>query len=714
MSVRRKTHSVAAQQPDRIAEAAITAYASSGSDGTFGELFRHTPQPMWLYDLATLRFLKVNEAAIDRYGYAEHEFLAMRLEDIRPREDVDRLHAHVDAQRAKRPGGEAKVSDYWRHTLKSGQTIWVDIYEQIFDYEGRDVGLVIAADVTDRKMTQDRLDIQRAYFRQLFDSSSDAIALLDAHDIIVDANQRFLKLFGYELSEVLGRRVEHLIVPDSRQHEIGHSWDTICHTGYLYRETCRQRKDGSLFDVAVSGYPIMFEAGRIGTYLIYRDLTERRRLQEKVRYHSTHHAVTGLINRKEFERRVAALLEQPGCRRSAHALLHTALDQFTLVNQVCGHDAGEQLLKLVTARIKSCAGASVVAHLYGDEFGVLLSDVQPDDARLTARRIIADIGAITFRWDDHIYKIGANIGGAFLDASAGDVRTALSVAEMACHVAKEKGANRMHIAATDDQETVRRQHEAHWLSEIHDALDNNRFVLYGQQILPVSGDVEGEDRDYEILVRMLDRQNNLVAPGQFIPIAERFRLMGRIDRQVFDRLFKALDEVLTRGGHIKGKVSVNISGETFGDEEFHDYIKAQFARHTVSPHHFCFEVTETAAIQNISAAKQFVAEMQSMGAKIALDDFGSGMSSFRYLRELPIDYLKIDGLFIRDLTTNDTDRAMTEAICRMAQRLGIRTIAEYVEDAATLECLRELGVDYAQGFGIHRPEPWFVQFVADI
>ncbi|HET7570392.1 MAG TPA: EAL domain-containing protein [Gammaproteobacteria bacterium] len=687
-------------QPRQAVERAVDAYVSSGEHGDFESLFEHAPQPMWLYDLATLRFLRVNQAAVARYGYSQDEFLAMTIENLRPPEDLPRLREHIRAQRGGGPEEETSVSSYWRHILKDGRTIWVDIFNQRFRYEGRDAGLIVAADVTVRKLTQERFEIQRAYFRQLFDSSSEAILLLDQHDMIVDANQRFLKLFGYDLPEVIGAYVMQLIVPDTHRHEVKQSRDSIHNVGYLYRETRRRRKDGTVLDVTVAGYPIKYESKRIGTYLLYNDLTQKKKLLEKVHYHSTRNPASGLINRKSFERQLKTLLARPCAAGRRHIVLHVALDQFMLVSRNCGQTAARRLLKQVADCIGARIDSEQIAHLYGDEFGILLADAKPDEVRAVAREIADDIAAIVFRWNDRVYRIGANIGGILLNGGPIDASTALSSAEMACQVAKERGPNKIHIAEIDDQETVRRRHEVYWLSEIHEALGSSRFVLHAQQIVPVSG--EALSADYEILVRMLDHNGNVVAPGQFIPVAERFRLMARVDRHVLSHLFSMLG---SHGQGFNGRMCVNLSGETVGDDDFRDFIKRQFKKYPVAPENICFEITETAAIQNIDAATRFIRDMRAMGAKIALDDFGSGMSSFRYLRELPIDYLKIDGLFIRDIVANEADRAMTEAICRMAQTLDIGTIAECVEAPETLDCLRALGVDYAQGFAIHRPEP---------
>lgn len=687
-------------------EAALDVHAS---EQELEDLFEQAPQPMWLYDLATLKFLHVNQAAIDEYGYSRREFLSMSIKDIRPADDIGRLEARIADVRAG-VGAYDSVSQYWRHVRNNGDIIWVDIHNQATRYKGREAGLVVAVNVTERKLTQERLDIQRAYFRQLFDSSSDAILLLDLSDSIADANRSFLELFEYELSEVVGARIDNLIVPDTRQDETARKWAALHENGYVYYETRRMRKSGTMLDVAVAGYPVILDSKRRGAYLIYKDLTEKKQLLKKVRYHSTHSAATGLINRSELERQIRLLLTRPRGTARFHAVLHVALDQFMLVSRTCGHAAALQLLKRVVDCIQAVAKSSKVAHLYADEFCVLLSRTNREKTQMIARQIIEDVAEITFRWNGLVYKIGANVGGIMLPASSNADQSILPMAEMACQIAKDKGTNRMHIAEIGDNEAVRRHHEVHWLSQIHEALDADRFVLYGQRMLSVDG--SDKCKDHEVLLRMLDHDGNVVSPGQFIPVAERFRLMGQIDRWVLNRLFTMLDEMATKGRRFNGRVSVNLSGATLSEEDLTESIQSLFERYQVSPANICFEITETAAIQNIASAARFVADMQALGIKIALDDFGSGMSSFKYLRELPIDYLKIDGLFIREIIANDADRAMTEAISRMAQALGIRTIAECVENPETLDCLRELGVDYAQGFAIHRPEPLTVDMLS--
>lgn len=705
-----RTSAFSQNQSRRVVKAAVEAYIASGAESDFERLFRQAPQPMWLYDLKSLAFVKVNQAALEQYGYSEEEFLSMRITDIRPRDEIERLDDYIAEQRLHAPQNRKRVSRYWRHALKNGDLIWVDVYTQIFEYEGREAALIVATDVTARKVAQERLDIQQAYFRQLFDSSSEAIVLLDQDDLIIDANQRFLKLFGFELQEIVGKRVEQFIVPDYLRHEIKHSWESMRQAGYLYRETRRCRKDGTLLDVSVSGYPIILESERIGTYLIYNDLTEKKQLLTKIRHNATHSAITGLINRREFERRLGHALKKSRGGPGSLAVLHVALDQFMLVTQTCGHTAGDRLLKIVTGIIKENVQSDVIAHLYGDEFGILLVDTPIDEVERLSRKIIDIISAISFRWDSRVYKVNANIGVAVPTHDAADVRHVLSTAEMACQVAKERGINRVHIPGSNDQETLRRHDEVLWLSNLHEALARDRFVLYAQRLMPVCAEDDG--RDYEILIRMLASDGSIVSPDRFIPVAERFRLMSELDRWVIGKLFAALGSALARGARLNGVVSVNLSGETLSDDAIHSYIAEQFDRHRLPPQHVCFEITETAAIQNIECAKKFVRDMQSRGAKIALDDFGSGMSSFRYLRELPIDYLKIDGLFIKNLLGDEMNRAMTEAICKMAQSLRIHTIAECVEDSEILRCLKDLGVDYAQGNAIHKPEPWFVQFIA--
>lgn len=687
-----------------VMDAAVSACTTSDAGESFELFFNQSPQPMWLYKLDTLKFLKVNPAAIAKYGYTNEEFLSMTIVDLRPPDEVERLRSYIKTQR-KRPANERKTeSRYWRHCLKSGDVIWVDLYTQIFNYENDKAALIVAVDVTTRKQMQDRLDVQRAYFRQLFDSSSEAIVLVDRDESVIDANKGFMTLFGYTLDELAGQCIDDLIVPEALKDQAVSSWYDTGPDGYFHQEVKRQCKDGTLLDVVVSGYAIEHDSRRLGTYLIYHDLTERKRLLETIRYHTTHSAATGLINRAEFERQIHEFVERESV--ADYAFLHIALNQFKLIHQTCGHAATEKLLKLATEAIKPHVGDNMIGHVYQDEFSIALHCSSREAAESTARRIIDAIAAIRFQWDGKVWHVGAAIGGAVAGEVAADVRTLLSTAEMACRIAREKGGtNRIYFAALDDQETLKRQDEVRLLAAIREALANDRFVLYGQKIVPVN-DRGGTHCDYEILLRMLDVDDTVLPPAQFIAVAERFRLMEEIDHWVIEHVFAALGEAIARGEAVTGEVSINLSGETLGDETFHEFVGERLRQHGVAPQNICFEITETAAIRNIDSAKKILRGLRAMGAKVALDDFGSGMSSFRYLRELEVDYLKIDGMFVKEIANNSDDRAMTEAIARMAQTLNIKTVAEYVETQKALDCLKELGVDYAQGFGIHRPEPW--------
>ncbi|HET6726177.1 MAG TPA: EAL domain-containing protein [Gammaproteobacteria bacterium] len=688
-----------------VVDAAVSAYTTAEAGQSFELFFRQSPQPMWLYALDTLKFLKVNPAAVAKYGFTNDEFLSMTIVDLRPPDEVDRLRSYIKTQR-KRPNNQKKTeSRYWRHLLKNGDVIWVDIYTQIFNYEGQNAALIVAVDVTTRKNMQDRLDVQRAYFRQLFDSSSEGIVLVDREENVIDANKGFMTLFGYTLPELVDHCVDDFIVPEALKDQAVSSWHETGDDGYFHQEVKRQRKDGALLDVVVSGYAIEHDSMRLGTYLIYHDLTERKRLLETIQYHTTHSAATGLINRAEFERRLDESVDDGSV--TDYAFLHIALNQFKLIHQSCGHSAAEKLLKLATKAIKPHIGDNTIGHVYHDEFSIALRDTSRETAEVVARRIVSDIAAIRFQWDGKVWRVGAAIGGAIAGDAAGDVRTLLSTAEMACRIAREKGgANRIYFAALDDRETLKRQDEVRRLVSIREALAADRFMLYGQKIVPVNNDVDEGQCDYEILLRMLDVDDAVLSPAQFIPVAERFRLMEEIDRWVIEHVLATLGEAAARGQAFKGEVSINLSGETLGDDTFHNFVADRLRQHRVTARHICFEITETAAIRNIDSAKTVIRSLRAMGAKVALDDFGSGMSSFRYLRELDVDYLKIDGLFVKDIASNGDDRAMTEAIARMAQTLDIETVAEYVENQKTLDCLKELGVDYAQGFGIHRPEPW--------
>ncbi|HUS25655.1 MAG TPA: EAL domain-containing protein [Candidatus Binatia bacterium] len=679
--------------------------AAATGDQLFRDLFTRNPLPMWLFDPGSLQFLEVNEAAVRKYGWTRAEFLTMSIRDIRPPDEQDRLANHL-RQSPDAPATSYRHSPGWRHALKDGTVVWVDIYSYDFDYGGRTVRLVMVHDVSELRQVAEGLHRQSAYFRQLFENSPEAVVMLDQEDKVVDANRAFQALFLYTLEELRGRLVNDVIVPEGHQREATALSLTARGAGAVQRDTVRRRKDGKLIEVSALGYPITIEGAQVGVFAIYRDVTESKRIASALAYHSTHDPLTGLINRHEFERRTRDFLHRATRSSRGHALLYLDLDQFKMVNDGSGHDAGDRLLVELADVIRQQlpeTDAATLSRMGGDEFAAVLSGCSLEEAAATGQRVVEALRAHRFRWDDRQYAVSASVGVVAITRDSQSLTALLSAADAACFTAKEHGRGRVQVFSPDDRDVQRLRGELSWATRIMDALERDRFTLFFQRILPIGGEQAGQGEKFEVLVRMVDDRGQRVLPGLFIPAAERYGLMPAVDRRVVSRVLAQLQR---RGPQGLDWVSVNLSGLSLGEEGFAAFIRDQLTRSGLPPRLICFEITETAAIANLSRALTFIHEMRGLGCSIALDDFGSGMSSFNYLKSLAVDYLKIDGSFIRDMPHNPLDCAMAEAIARIGRVKGIRTIAESVETEAALAKLRELDVDFVQGHLLHVPQPW--------
>ena len=460
--------------------------------------------------------------------------------------------------------------------------------------------------------------------------------------------------------------------------------------------------------IETSCAPIRDREGYIvGNVLVFRDVSKAQYLAQQLSWQASHDALTGLVNRHEFERRLTQLLETAQRDRKAHALLYIDLDQFKIVNDTCGHAAGDQLLlHLAVILQQKIRERDVIARLGGDEFGVLLEGCPLDQARRVADNLLEAVNDFRFVWQDKYFEIGASIGVVPITADTESMARAMSTADAACYAAKDEGRNRVHVFEPDDRELAQRHGEMQWLSRINRAFDDERFRLYYQGIAPAAQ--PGVFAHYEVLLAMVDEKGGLVPPMAFIPAAERYGLMPSIDRWVIRNLFARHGEqwrdCRAQTGSGQWLYAVNISGVSLSDDQFLHFLREHIDAYEVPPKALCFEVTETAAITNLAKASRFMRELRGLGCHFALDDFGSGMSSFHYLKSLPVDYIKIDGAFVRDMVHDPMDHALVEAINRIGHVLGLKTIAESVETPETLAAVRALGIDYAQGFSLHRPQ----------
>jgi diguanylate cyclase (GGDEF)-like protein/PAS domain S-box-containing protein len=467
-------------------------------------------------------------------------------------------------------------------------------------------------------------------------------------------------------------------------------------------------RDGRHIAIEDSAAPIWSgEGDMLGTVVVFRDVSHERKLAQQLTWYASHDTLTGLMNRREFEHQIAAALHAAKHEGHQHALLYIDLDQFKVVNDTCGHSAGDVLLQLLAKMLQTqMRDSDVLARLGGDELGVLLPHCPPDQAALIADQLRQSIKSFRFVWDSRSFEIGASIGLVEINHDSKSMTELLMAADQACYLAKEQGRNRVHHYMESDMKLAQRQGEMQWVSRLNEAFENNYFRLYALPIVHLGSQQEEHD---EVLIRIQNSKGDLILPGAFIPAAERYDLMVAIDRWVIRSVCDYVhSERAARSGGQGGTAalySVNLSGTSLNDEGLHDYILQQFAEFGIDPTQICFEVTETAAIANLPKAQTFMGRLKGLGCRFSLDDFGSGLSSFAYLKALPVDYLKIDGMFIRDIKSNAISCALVKAINEVGHVMGMRTVAEYVEDDETLALVRGLGVDYAQGHAVGTLRP---------
>ncbi|PPD10589.1 EAL domain-containing protein [Methylophilus sp.] len=434
----------------------------------------------------------------------------------------------------------------------------------------------------------------------------------------------------------------------------------------------------------------------------------RHRIQDaqaQLRYQARHDALTGLVNRQELERRLQQALQDVKLHRANHVFCYMDLDQFRVINDTCGHLAGDEMLRQISMILSQRIRAEdTFARLGGDEFGLLLSYCQVEKAIEIAAQLRQMVETFRFMHEGRLFQTGISIGIVEITADLKDVGQITRHADAACYVAKDNGRNQIHLFHPEDDVLLKRHVEMEWVVRINEAIEHNDFVLYCQGIFPLQN--KELPPFYEILIRKRDEHGGIIPPAEFLPSAERYHLMTKIDRWVIQHAFMALQPLFKTPSSLKPFiVSINLSGMSLGDAQLLPYIQNCFETYDIPPTHVCFEVTETSAIINIDNTIKLILELQKLGTRFMLDDFGSGMSSFSYLKHLPVNFLKMDGAYVKDITSSKVDLAMAKAIQSVAQSIGIQTIAEYVEDEATLDCLKEMGVAYAQGFYLNRPLP---------
>jgi diguanylate cyclase (GGDEF)-like protein/PAS domain S-box-containing protein len=606
--------------------------------------------------------------------------------------------------------GELRNEESILRRKDGSMLVVMDSSRVVRDSQGRIVGYEgTLTDITERKKAETAVFQAKERAQVTLESIGDAVITTDSEGRIDYMNPVAESLTGWENREAQTRLIgDVLTVVDEATREGSESPVMRClregRVLGLSEHTVLVNRRGQELAIQDSAAPIRDRAGNlIGAVMVFHDVSKERRLHRALHYQASHDALTGLINRREFENRLTAAVEN--ARQDAasrHALLYLDLDQFKLVNDTCGHPAGDQLLKQITGVLQSrVRSGDTLARLGGDEFGILLQGCSLDQALRIAESLRQAIRDFRFIWQDGVLEVGASIGIVEITNDTPTVANVMSAADVACYSAKDLGRNRVQLYKPDD--VPERHREMHWVSKLARACDESRFELFYQPIVPIGATAPEHEREhFELMLRLRDESGALVTPAEFIPAAERYNVMPSIDRWV---VRQALDRLVHRiGAGVKPfTIAVNLSGTSLNDERFLEYLIAELSNNELVAGAMCFEITETAAIANLGNVVYFMRELKARGCHFALDDFGSGLSSFMYLKTLPVDYLKIDGQFVENVTRDRVDRSMVEAISQVGKTMGIQTIAERVESAEVLTELGRLGVGYAQGFHIARP-----------
>ncbi|HEU5137035.1 MAG TPA: EAL domain-containing protein [Steroidobacteraceae bacterium] len=615
-----------------------------------------------------------------------------------------------------------------------GQVSLLELTTAQIDFEGAPALLVTGVEVIPtrklRALASGRIDEKEAAARaalvapplpppppappplQVFamQSLGEAIVTTDLDGRLAYLNPAAEKLLGVARAQALGRPLEDVVglldqndrnqITDPVQEAIG-GGDGIPHN-LSRRAVLLGKSSGEERAIELAASPLRVDDELVGAVILLHDVTELRGLHRQMSYQATHDALTGLVNRREFEHRLDEATEAARRGEGAHMLCYLDLDRFKIVNDTSGHLAGDSMLREVAKLLREAVRDSdTVARLGGDEFGMLLVGCPLEKARQIADDVCRSIATYRFVWHDRVFNIGVSIGLIEIGREAGSVEQLLAAADSACYVAKKEGAGRVSVYSARDAALARNNGEIEWLQKLQSAIKDERFALYYQPIVSADGS-ETDGPSMEVLLRMLDEAGAEIAPLEFVAAAERYRLMASVDRWVVQTTFGALSRNAFHLAQDRS-VAINISSQTLGDPLFLEFVVECLDRTGVAPDQVCFEIAESAVISNMEHARRFVGVLHGMGCKFTIDDFGSGVASFSSLKNLPLDYLKLDGSFMRNLARDSVSQTMVTAMIKLARTLNFKIIAEQVEDNAALDVARRFGVDFVQGFVIARP-----------
>ena len=685
-----------------ITDAVIAEQQLSASENRFRDILNHITDIVCTVNAnSEIQFL--NRSVEEVLGYAMDEAEGSDVGQFAVAEDREKIR-NTTREAFDNPG--RIYSGIYRYRHKDGSIRLLETHRQCLvagDSDNKAQVIIHSRDITDKFQAEEALRQSEERLRDFAETSADWFWEQDEELRFSYLSGNLPDVHRLPPHEILGKRREDLVPSSNFKSE---EWKRLsaklgAHEPFYDFEYALPGRDGSDYVVRISGVPKFDGNGR---FIGYRgtglDVTESHLLSQQLNYQASHDPLTGLVNRREFESRLARVVKS--CRHddTEHALCYIDLDQFKVVNDTGGHDAGDELLRQISELLKNkLRKRDTIARLGGDEFGLLLERCTLKQANRVAETVREAIDQFRFNWAGRSFRLGASIGVIPINFSSGNITNVMRSADAACYAAKDAGRNRIHIYSEDNLEVAQRHREMQRIVDISQAIDDSRLVLYQQPIVALSPQSEHRGQFCEVLVRMIDEDGYPVLPAEFLSIAERYNLAYQLDTWVVN----ATLEWLAANRDISA--TVNVSGMSIASDDFLQFVLDALERIDIELDRLCFEITETAAIENMSKANYFITRLSERGCRFALDDFGSGLSSFAYLKTLPVDYLKIDGFFVRDMTEDQINYELVKSINDIGHVMGKKTIAEFVESQETLQALREIGVDYAQGFGIARPKP---------
>ena len=674
-----------------------------GRDRLFQDFARTLPEIVIIHDE---KILLANESAASLVGLEPAQLVGREIADlVKPA-----YRALFRNTVAKRLAGENAPRRIEMQLINGNQTgLWVEAQSSNIEFHGHTVILTVARDVSHRKSLEVSLSRSKRQAQYTLESISEGVITTDNDGRIDYMNLAAETLIGTNRDDASGHRIGELfkLVDDADRRPLGDPVDrclAMRRRVNMGRRAVLVTMDGEHeHSVELTASPVRGPSNSIsGTVVVFHDVGELRGLTRKMSYQATHDPLTGLINRREFERRLDEAMDSAHAEEAVHMLFYMDLDRFKAVNDSCGHMAGDNMLREVAALIKDqVRDSDFVGRLGGDEFGALLIGCPIDKARQIATDICNAIADYRFVWKDKIFNIGISVGLVEISHASGTLQDLMSAADSACYMAKQQGRGQVHVYSARDEAVARERGDIQWLRQLQTALHEDSFELAVQPIIAMRGKADSGPA-IEVLIRLNDGRGRSTDSAEFLRPAERYQMMPQIDRWVINATLAAIS-----GGEIKlsghRSCAINLSGQTLGDEAFLGFVVDALDRSGVAPSSICFEVTETAILSNVQQAQRFIEVLHGIGCEFSLDDFGSGLGSFSSLKHLPIDYLKIDGTYTRNLQTDLVNQEMVSAMIKLARTMEFQIVAEQVEHQDDFDWLRDVGVDFVQGYFIEAP-----------